>query len=608
MNNPATTDEEKTDRSAVLGQFSEIAWLWPYLLPYRRQVLLACIALFVAAATVLALGIGIRTLIDDGMMPGDTVLLDYALFVLIVIVLVLACSSFARFYLVTWVGERVVADVRRDVYARVIRMPPSFFEITRTGEVLSRLTTDTTVLQTVVGSTLSMAARNALMLVGCVVMLAITSFKLTAIVVFLVPIVLLPIMVFGRRVRSLSRLSQDRVADVGHRVDETLNAIPTVQAFASERFEEGNFRMAVEKAFGVAIQRTRARAFLTAFVILFMFGGVAGVLWIGGHDVVAGNISGGELAAFVFYAVVAAGASASLSDVYGELQRAAGAAERLGELLAATPEISSPEDPESFLPELKTTIAIENATFHYRMRSDESAINNISLDIDRGETVAIVGPSGSGKSTLFSLLLRFHDVQTGSIRIDGVELRHASLDALRNRVALVPQEPVIFGTTIRENIRYGNPDATDNAVRKAAEAAFALEFIVNLPDGFETFVGERGVRLSGGQRQRIAIARAILKDSPILLLDEATSALDAESETVVQHALERLMIGRTTLVIAHRLSTILNADRIVVLDHGRIVESGRHEELVARNGLYTRLAELQFDGVSRSALRVSGAA
>ena len=592
---PENGPQDGASERARSRDFTHLRRLAPYLLPYKKQIAGALVALFIAAFTVLGMGAGLRTLIDYGLSRGNTDLLDSALFALIAIVVMLACASFARFYLVSWIGERVVADLRRDVFERVIALPPSFFEITRTGEVLSRLTTDTSVLQTVVGSSLSMALRNVLLLIGGLVMLMVTSFKLSAFVILLVPVVLVPILVFGRKVRKLSRLSQDRIADVGHRVDETLNAIPTVQAFVREGFEGERFAETVEDAFDTAVERIRARAFLTASVILLAFGGIGGVLWMGGHDVLSGRISGGDLAAFVFYAVVVAGSVGAISEVYGDLQRAAGAAERLSELLASEPEIRSPRLPERLPRPSPGTVSVADVIFHYPARPDEATIDGVSFEVAAGETVALVGPSGAGKSTLFRLLLRFHDPEEGTIAIDGVNVRNASLDMLRERMALVPQEPVIFGASIADNIRYGRPGANDREVRAAADAAFATEFIECLPERFETFVGERGARLSGGPRQRVAIARAILKDAPILLLDEATSALDAESEHMVQRALERLMEGRTTLVIAHRLATILKSDRILVFEQGRIVEQGRHDDLVSAGGLYARLAELQFD-------------
>ena len=584
-------------RSRDLAHLRRLA---PYLAPYGKQIAGAFAALLLAAVTVLGLGAGLRALVDRGLARGDESLLDGALVALIAIVVLLACASFARFYLVSWVGERVVADLRRDVYARVIALPPAFFEVTRTGEVLSRLTTDTSVLQTVVGSSLSMALRNVLLLVGGTAMLAVTSFELTAAVALLAPVVLVPILVFGRRVRILSRLSQDRIADVGHRIDETLNAVPTVQAFAREGFESDRFAGTVEEAFAAAARRVRARAFLTATVILLVFGGVGAVLWMGGRDVLSGALSGGDLAAFVFYAVVVAGSAGALSEVYGDLQRAAGAAERLSELLAAEPAIASPASPEDLPEPSPGSVAFRDVAFRYPARPDEAAVDGVTFEAAGGETVALVGPSGAGKSTLFGLLLRFHDPDGGSVAVDGVDARRARLDRLRDRLALVPQEPAIFGASIAENIRYGRPGANDADVRRAADAAFATEFVERLPDRFATFVGERGVRLSAGQRQRLAIARAVLKDAPILLLDEATSALDAESERMVQQALERLMEGRTTLVIAHRLATVLKSDRILVMDRGRIVEQGRHDELVAARGLYARLAELQFDRADRA--------
>ena len=567
----------------------------PYLAPYRIQVAGAILALIVAAVAVLGLGVGLRVLIDQGLAETDPDFLDEALVVLIATVVVLAIASFARSFLVSWIGERVVADLRRDVFNRIVALSPTFFEVTRTGEVLSRLTTDTTVLQTVVGSSLSMALRNVLLLTGGIAMLAVTSTRYTAIVILMVPVVLLPVLVFGRKVRRLSRMSQDRLADVGHRVDETLNAIPTVQAFVRQDFERGRFAESVEQTFRTAVRRILARSFLFSSVILLLFGGIAGVLWMGGHDVLIGRISGGDLASFVFYAVIVAAAAGVLSEVWGELQRAAGAAERLTELLVAQSDIREAADPVALPEPSRGTISFRDVVFRYPARRGEKAIDGISFDVERGETVALVGRSGAGKSTLFRLLLRFHEPEEGAITVDGVDIRRAGLDALRQRIALVPQEPVIFGTSIADNIRYGRPEADDEEVRAAANSAFATEFIDRLPEGFRTFVGERGLRLSVGQRQRIAIARAILKDAPILLLDEATNALDSESEQAIQRALQTLMAGRTTLVIAHRLATVLKVDRILVLHGGRIVESGRHGDLVEADGRYARLAALQFD-------------
>ena len=586
--------------------FADLRRLARYLKPYKPQVAGALVALIIAAGTVLGLGAGLRALVDQGLSQGDTALLDHALVALVGIVVLLAFASYGRFFLVSWIGERVVADLRRDVYSRVLVQPPAFFETVRTGEVLSRLTTDTSVLQTVVGSSLSMALRNVLLLIGGTVMLAVTSPKLTGIVFLLVPVVMVPIIVFGRRVRRMSRLSQDRIADVGHRIDETLNGMATVQAFAQEKAETVRFAGAVEDAFGVAVQRIRARAMLTATVILLVFGGISGVLWMGGHDVLSGRISGGDLAAFVFYAVVVAGSVGAISEVYGDLQRAAGAAERLVELLNAQPAIAAPAVPRDLPGDTPGAVAMRDVRFAYPAHPETAILDGFDLSVAPGETVALVGPSGAGKSTVFRLLLRFYDPERGSVSVDGVNVRQVRVDTLRGRLALVPQEPVMFGTTVADNIRYGRPEASDDEVRSAAEAAFALEFIEKLPEGFATFVGERGIRLSTGQRQRIAIARAILRDAPILLLDEATSALDAESEQMVQKALDALMVGRTTLVIAHRLATVLKADRIVVVDGGRIVASGTHQELASQDGLYARLAELQFDLGREAAARAGG--
>lgn len=565
-----------------------------YLRPYLRHVAAALLALIVAAATLLSLGQGLRFLIDQGLTSGNAHLLNSALLVLLGATVLLAAASYARFSLVSWIGERVVADLRRDVFGHLVRLSPAFFEVNRTGEVLSRLTTDTTLLQVVIGSAVSVGLRNALLAAGGTVMLLVSSAKLTGLVVLFVPLVIVPIIVIGRLVRRLSSKAQERVADVSAYANEALGAVRVMQAFTHEDVDRSRFAERVEEAFGTSVRRIRARAMLTAFVILLVFSAVGVILWMGGKAVIAGTMTGGELSAFIFYAVVVAGSVGAVSEVVGDLQRAAGATERLLELLGTRPEIAAPAAPVT-LPPARGEVRFENVSFRYPTRPDSRALDGFSLAVQPGETVALVGPSGAGKTTVFQLLLRFYDPDEGTVRFDGIDLRDADPAALRFRMGLVPQEPVIFSGTVIENIRYGRPDASEADVAAAAGAAAALGFIEELPERMRTELGERGVRLSGGQRQRIAIARAILRDPALLLLDEATSSLDAESERLVQHALDRLMAGRTTIVIAHRLATVLKADRIVVLDKGRIVASGTHQALMAEGGLYARLARLQFD-------------
>ncbi|MBL0283275.1 MAG: ATP-binding cassette domain-containing protein [Zoogloea sp.] len=565
-----------------------------FLAPYRRRVLVAVIALVLAAGAMLAVGQGLRAVIDKGFSAGDPAWLDRTLATMGGLILVLAAATYLRFYNVSWLGERVTADIRRRVFDHLLCLPPAWFEAGRTGEVISRLTADTTQIENVIGSSLSIALRNALLLVGGLVMLFTTSLKLSLLTVGGVPLVVVPIVLYGRRVRKLARESQDRIAELGNRIDETIHEIRIVQAYGHEDADRRDFGRLVEASFDTARNRVANRARLVAAVMVLVFGAIAFILWVGGHDVLAGTLTAGELSAFVFYAALVAGSVGALSEVWGDLQRAAGATERLMETLHATPAILAPAAPRALPEPARGAIAFEKVSFYYPSRPDTPALADFSLAIEPGETVALVGPSGSGKSTVFQLLLRFYDPQAGHLTLDGVKLTDTNPVDLRRRIALVPQDAVIFATSVLENVRYARPDATLDEVHAASVAAFADEFIAGLPDGYATDLGERGVRLSGGQRQRIAIARAILADRPILLLDEATSALDAESERMVQTALDGLMRRHTTLVIAHRLATVQKADRIIVLDAGRIVQQGRHAELVAGDGLYARLARLQF--------------
>ncbi len=571
-----------------------------YLRPYRGRLAATLVALVLAAASVLVMGVGLRYLIDGAFGGGRIAALDHALKAALVVIVVLALATFARAYLVTWLGERVIADLRRDVYDHVIGLSPGFFELTRTGEVLSRLTADTAVIQTVISASLSQALRNVLLLVGGLGLLVSTNPKLTGLVLVVVPLVVVPIVVIGRKVRRLSRAAQDRIGELGGQAEETLNAVRTVQAFAQEDRERSRFRTQSEQAFGAAIERAWARAGMAGLVIALVLGAIVIVLWLGGRDVLAGTITGGELAAFVFYASVVASAAGALSEIMGDLQRAAGATERMFELLDTPIAITAPAHPAP-LPEPHGAVRFDAVDFSYPARPDFRALHGFDIAIAPGETVALVGPSGAGKSSVFQLLIRFYDPTGGVVRLDGADLRDLDPMAFRARIGLVPQEPVIFSANAWANLRYGRPEASDDEVRAAADAAAASGFLDLLPEGFDTFLGEKGVRLSGGQRQRVAIARAILRNPVVLLLDEATSSLDAESERLVQEALDRLRRGRTTLVIAHRLATVLKADRIVVMDEGRVVACGSHQELIAQDGLYARLAELQFDVEGRMA-------
>ena len=594
---PTTASTDETERLRPKGKdLNPLRGLLPFVMRYRGMVLAALTALLASTSVMLFVPLSIRTLIDQGFSPENAAAIDQYFVGMLLLALLMGVTSSLRFFLVSWIGERVVTDLRAAVFSHIVGQSPAFFEKNHTGEIQSRLTTDTTLIKTVVGSTVSIALRNAFTLVGAVSMLIYTSPRLSALVLIAIPIISLPLLIFGRMVRRLSRKSQDTLADTNVFAGEALSFIQTVQAFTHEDIDRGRYRNVVEVAFSAARQRLMARAGLTALVIFLVFAFIVGILWAGAQGVLEGTMSSGQLSQFVLYALFSAMSMAALTEVWGEIQLAAGAAERLFELLAIEPEIQVVSNPESLPEPARGRVQFDAVDFSYPARPEITALGAFSFVAEPGETVAIVGPSGAGKSTVFRLLLRFYDPRSGTVSVDGVDLRAANPINVRERMAIVPQETAIFTESLRDNIRYGRPDASDAEVEDAARIALVDEFVRELPRGYDTLLGENGMTLSGGQRQRVAIARAVLKDAPILLHDEATSSLDSQSERLVQQALDRLKSGRTTIVIAHRLATVRGADRILVVDGGRIVASGPHAELVRQGGLYADLARMQIDG------------
>jgi ATP-binding cassette subfamily B protein len=596
--NSQTINQPISDHSSAKNKpkaFSSLLPIFAFIKPYKLMLALALFALLITAAVNLSLGQGVKFVIDSGFIAGSVEQLQSAILALIGLISLLAVGTFSRFYLMSWLGERVSADMRKAVFNRIVTLHPSYFEENRSGELMSRLTTDTALLQSIIGSSFSMALRSILLLIGGLVMLMVTNFKLTLFVIFSVPIILIPMMIYGRKVRKLAESSQDAIADVGTYAGEIIQNIKVVQSYTHEVKEQYAFAHEVEKAFSVAKQRVKQRSYLIAIVIFLTFGAISAMLWVGGMDVLKGQMSAGELGAFIFYAIIVAMSVATIAEVYGELQRAAGSATRLLALLEIESDIKELVSPKVMNNHAQSVISFKEVDFCYPSRPDSAALHQINLAIPTGKIVALVGPSGAGKTTLFELLQRFYDPQKGSISFNDIDIAELKLTDLRQAMGMVPQHPILFSSDVWHNIRYGKPQASDEEVISAATKAHAHEFIKQLPQGYASFLGEQGVRLSGGQKQRIALARAILKDPEVLLLDEATSALDAESEYHVQAALDELMTNRTTLIIAHRLATVIHADLIVVMDQGRIIDQGDHKSLLKSSKLYQRLCELQFD-------------